>query len=64
MIIACILLGISNPFLEEFFWRCYCPYVMAIENELIKWYLSLNYGAYHFFVLYVLVKYIIYIYIN
>lgn len=28
LIVAGVLLAVSNPFLEEFFWRGFCPYVL------------------------------------
>lgn len=28
LIVAGLLLAVSNPFLEEFFWRGFCPYVL------------------------------------
>ncbi|CAD8066644.1 unnamed protein product [Paramecium sonneborni] len=64
LILALILLAISNPFLEEFFWRVYLPeqYLRHEEinyNEQLKWYLALHYACYHFFVIYFFTKLII-----
>ncbi|CAK75721.1 unnamed protein product (macronuclear) [Paramecium tetraurelia] len=61
LILALILLSITNPFLEEFFWRVYLPdqYTTHEEikyNEQLKWYLALHYALYHFFVIYFLTK--------
>ncbi|CAD8056696.1 unnamed protein product [Paramecium primaurelia] len=61
LILALTLLSITNPFLEEFFWRVYLPdqYIKHEEinyNEQLKWYLALHYALYHFFVIYFFTK--------
>ena len=56
LILCAIFLCLTNPFLEELFWRSFL-YKFYEHTERNKWWLSLHYALYHFFVLYKFTKY-------